>query len=586
MSQIMRSSAAMLEESTKKRMAALGEAAALLSTAEELDEFMTVEDMEKPAYHALKERLDAFTQRSEVMFTYYMRLDRGTDMMRFVVDNVLDPADEPDGLDSPPVAREKGPDLALAGQHYVVDLGSYSDGWDGLLTAWAPVPRADGSPSDLVAGVDMQDVHLKAVNSQAHVLSALLVGCMLAVLAICMLCLRLYQREARQAASASEAKSSFLSRMSHEIRTPMNAIVGLCGMATRAEDMDAIKGFLANIHISSQHLRNIVDDVLDISKIESGKLVLEYTPVSPRQELEQVERIIRPQADAKKLSFTCRLAPELPPAILCDKVHVRQVVINLLSNAVKFTPEGGSVTLDVALLDQRDGKCNLEWRVKDTGIGISEAGRKKIFQAFEQDDISTTRKYGGTGLGLAISKQLVEMMGGHIRLESELGRGSEFIFNIWSEVGRPEDLPTDQSGEEAPRLHVQGKRILLVEDTEINQLIAGDLLKSHGARVEIAENGQVALNAYLANPEKYDVIFMDIQMPVMDGYEATRRIRASGLPNAGRVPIIAMTANVFKEDVDRARAAGMDGHIGKPLDLRLIQETLSQVLGGGPSARV
>ncbi len=568
----------MLEESTKKRMAALGEAVALLATAEELDEFMSVEDMEKPAYRAIKERLDAFARRSEVMFAYYMRLDQGADMMRFVVDNVLDPADDPDGLDSPPVAREKGPDLALAGQSYVVDLGSYSDGWDGLLTAWAPVFRADGSPSGLVAGVDMQDVHLKAVSRHAHVLSALLVGGLLAVLAVCVLCLRLYQREARQAAAASHAKSFFLSRMSHEIRTPMNAIVGLCGMAARAEDMDAVKGYLSNIHISSQHLRNIVDDVLDISKIESGKLVLEYTPVSPRQELDQVEKIIRPQADAKKLNFACRLAPELPPVLFCDKVHLRQVVINLLSNAVKFTPEGGTVTLDVAPLDQRDGKCKLEWRVKDTGIGISEAGRKKIFEAFEQEDISTTRKYGGTGLGLAISRQLVEMMGGQIRVESAPGQGSEFIFNVWAVVGRPEDLPADPGAGETPRLFLQGKRILLVEDVEINQMIAEDLLKGQGAQVEIAENGRVALNAYLAGPEKYDLIFMDIQMPVMDGYEATRRIRASGLENASRVPIIAMTANVFREDVDRAMAAGMNGHIGKPLDLRLIQEALLQML--------
>ncbi|MDL2290488.1 response regulator [Desulfovibrio sp. OttesenSCG-928-F20] len=577
-SKMMLASAQMIEESTKRRMAALSEAASMLVTGEELDLFMNAPDMDKPEYTALKNRLDEFTRRANVMFTYYMRLT-AENKMQFVIDNVLDPAEQ-DGLNSKAVPREAGPDRALLGEVLAVDLGDYSTGWDGLLTAWAPVRYSDGSLSNMVAGVDMQDVFIKEARSNRQALAVLLTVSLVVVLVVCLACMLMYMRKARQSNIASEAKSSFLSRMSHEMRTPMNAIIGLCAMASKSQDMGVIRDYLDNINTASHHLRHVIDDILDISKIESGKMKLSCAPASLRREVEYIKRIIKPQSEAQRQKFTICVDDAVPDWLVYDSTHLRQVVINLLSNAVKFTPEGGQIDLCVKLLENTNSRVNLEWRVRDTGIGIPPQHMGSLFAPFEQADASNTRKYGGTGLGLAISRQLVELMGGAIRVESEQGRGSEFIFNTWLDIAAPgTETAVDKRAENFDQaLNLWGKRILLVEDSDINQMIAVAMLNDYGAEVNTANNGEEGLRAFEAAPDSYDLIFMDIQMPVMDGYEATRRIRASNLLRAGSIPIIAMTANVFKEDVDKAREAGMNGHVGKPLDVEQIRETVHRVL--------
>ena len=469
---MMMSSAGLVEESVKKEMLALSEAAAMLTTPEELAQFTTPADMDKPEYNALKHRLDEFTRRADITFTYYMRLDPETDKMQYVVDNVLDP-EEADGLLSKQVAREDGPNAAMTGTANAVDLGSYSEGWDGLLTAWAPMYYQDGRIANVVAGVDMHDVYIKAMRSNMRTMSAVLITALLAVLLSCLLCLRLYRYEARQAKIANEAKSMFLSQMSHEMRTPMNAIMGFCAMALEAKDGNDVKNYLNNINIASQHLRHVIDDVLDLSKIESGKMVLEFSAVNLRAELDYIFSLLRPQMDAQQHSFTLQVSPDVPEAVYCDNTHVRQVVINLLSNAVKFTPKNGTISLTVSVLNYENDICNLEWRVKDNGIGIDAEGRRRIFSAFEQIDASNTRKYGGTGLGLSIAKRLVEMMHGHIRVDSEPGRGSEFIFNLPMRLANPETVRKNKALTASTKdLDLSGKRILLVEDAEMNQLIA------------------------------------------------------------------------------------------------------------------
>ena len=401
----------------------------------------------------------------------------------------------------------------------------------------------------------------------------------IAILGACFCSLLLYRRKARQALIASEAKSSFLSRMSHEIRTPLNAIMGFCGMAIASDNITKIKDYLRNIDSSSNHLKQIIDDVLDISKIESGKVVLECFPADFPEEINQIENIIRPQADKKNQKFIIDVGKDVPRFIKYDVIHVRQIVVNLLSNAVKFTPAGGTIKLSVSMSAIKENRCNLLWAVEDTGIGITEEEQQKLFRPFEQADISTTRKYGGTGLGLSISKNLVEIMGGRIQLESSVGNGSKFFFDLWLEiVDEHTFIESNITVKSVEAISLDGKHILVVEDVETNQVIIQDILAKYGAEVKIAGNGLEGYNEYIANPDKYSMILMDVQMPVLDGYEATKMIRSSGCESSGAIPIIAMTANVYKEDVEKTKACGMNEHIGKPFDLSQIEQVFTALL--------
>jgi CheY-like chemotaxis protein/nitrogen-specific signal transduction histidine kinase len=406
----------------------------------------------------------------------------------------------------------------------------------------------------------------------------------------------LYSRLAREAMQASTAKSRFLSNMSHEIRTPMNAIIGLCRMAGATADIAEKNRCLAMIGASSRHLLGLVNDILDLSRIESGKMVLENIPTDLRETVNGVSQVVSAQAEAKGLRFTVDVGADIPRRLCCDGTRLGQVLLNLLSNAVKFTPQGGGVALRARRLETTEECCDVEWRVTDTGIGIRREDLARLFRPFEQADASTTRKYGGSGLGLAISRQIVELMGGGIRMESEEGRGSECVFNTPLRIVRdegetgaqapeksppgkspPGKSPPGKSPEETP-LDLGGSRVLLVEDSEINQMIAENALSGFGAKVDIAGNGKEGLDMYLADPGGYLMIFMDVQMPVMDGYAATRAIRASGAFGAASIPVVAMTANVFREDVEQAQAAGMTTHVGKPFEPAQLEKAIRLAL--------
>ena len=575
-STMMISSAKIIEETSKQHLLALSRAAALLVPADHLDRFMKAEDMELQEYKSLNERLIAFNTLSGTEYTYFLRLDEATNRMQFVIDNSVNT----DALSVPPVPRESYPDIALTGKPICVDLGSYSEGWEGYMTAYAPVFYEDGRLSKTIAGVDMLDKHIKTAQQNMRRLSGLLIVSILLALGACLHSLLLYRRKARQALIASEAKSSFLSRMSHEIRTPLNAIIGFCGMSLSSGNMATVKEYLEYIDSSSNHLRQIIDDVLDISKIESGKVVLEYLPAECAREVAKIENIIRPQADKKNQNFEVFLGREVPLFVRCDVVHLRQIIVNLLSNAIKFTPENGTVKFSVTQLETVGNRSKMLWTVEDTGIGITKEQQQSLFQPFEQADISTTRKYGGTGLGLSISKNLVEMMGGTIQIESHAGEGSRFFFALWVDiVGRDSFEEGSDPEEVARKVCLRGEHVLVVEDVETNQIIIQDILEKYGAIVEIAKNGREGYEKYAASPDAYTLILMDIQMPVLDGYAATEMIRASGFGNAGTIPIVAMTANVYREDVEKSLASGMNEHIGKPFDLLQIEQIFVKLLG-------
>jgi PAS domain S-box-containing protein len=375
-----------------------------------------------------------------------------------------------------------------------------------------------------------------------------------------------------QAEQSSRAKSTFLARMSHEMRTPLNAIIGMTTIARSSGEMGKMEYCLSKIDEASVHLLGVINDILDMSKIEAGKFELSSASFNLEQMIRRTAGVMAFKIDEKKQKFVIDLDGGLPEYIISDEQRLVQVLTNLLANAVKFTPSEGTISLSVKKLAEQDNSCTIRMEVADTGIGIAPEQRKKLFSLFEQGDGSIARKYGGTGLGLAIVKSIVELMGGEIGVESEPGKGSVFFFTIPVEKGEnvPAEAPfserKDENTENFPRY--SGYRILLAEDMEINREIVISLLEDTGVIIDCAGNGLQATEMFKASPSNYDMVFMDIHMPEMDGYEATRCIRdferEKGLK---AVPVLAMTANVFREDVEKCITSGMNDHIGKPIDL-------------------
>ncbi|MDR1732010.1 MAG: response regulator [Synergistaceae bacterium] len=515
-----------------------------------------------------------------------------------------------------------------------------------------------------------------------------------------------------KAEQASRAKSEFLSNMSHEIRTPMNAIIGMTAIGKSAPDTVKKDYAFGRIENASTHLLGVINDILDMSKIEANKLELSSEEFSFEKMLQKVAGVINFRVEEKKQRFSVLIDKEIPDMLVGDDQRLAQVITNLLSNAVKFTPEGGLIRLHASLEGMEGDVCVLKVSVVDTGIGISAEQQARLFRSFEQAELGTSRRFGGTGLGLAISKRIVEMMGGRIWIDSDLGRGSNFSFIVRMERGKSRPFPAEgtvkwedlrvlvvdddaevgeyfgeiadrlgfscevaSSGEEALRAIEQenrvfnvyfldwkmpgmdgielsrrirdqqrgnsiiimisaadwnnvevearkagvgkflskplfpssiidvinectgaesslqtadrppekvvswpGRHILLAEDVDINREIVKSLLEPTSVEIDCATNGREAVSMFSENPDRYDMIFMDVQMPEMDGYEATRRIRALDAPRSREIPIIAMTANVFREDVEKCLAAGMNSHVGKPLNLEEVMQKLDEYL--------
>ena len=513
------------------------------------------------------------------------------------------------------------------------------------------------------------------------------------------------------AQKASTAKSDFLSNMSHEMRTPMNAIIGMTTIARNSDDISRKDYCLSRIEDASGHLLSVINDILDMSKIEANKFELSIEKFNFERVLQKVANVIGFRVDEKKQLFTVFIDEKIPQFLIGDDQRIMQVITNLMSNAVKFTPDGGSIQLNAYLVDEKDNACTVKVEVIDTGIGISAEQQSKLFSSFVQAENSTTRKFGGTGLGLAISKHIVEMMGGEIWIRSALGKGSAFSFTFraehardkgegllefgvnwqnmsvlvvddtvetreyFSDIMRRFGSQCDVAGSGSQAIEMiqahgpynlyfvdwkmpemdgielaqqinelgstksivimisaaeweeveyaaknagisrmlskplfpstiadcineclgstnviagtegtidhpvfKGHRILLAEDVEVNREIVLALLEPTELAIDTAENGRIALEMFRDNPDAYDMIFMDVQMPEMDGYTATRNIRALNFPRAREIPIVAMTANVFNEDVEKCLACGMVSHVGKPIDYDRLIESLQLYL--------
>ena len=381
---------------------------------------------------------------------------------------------------------------------------------------------------------------------------------------------------------ASEAKSSFLARMSHEIRTPMNAIIGMVNIARKklhaGGPPDELLTCANQIEISSRHLLGLLNDILDISKIEAGRIELSEDSFALHKLVDSVENIIRPRCDEKNITFTVSVEGlEDAPYLKADSLRLRQVLINLLGNATKFTPELGKIHFRVRQEDKREGERLVSFLVRDNGVGISDEMLKTLFQPFEQGGSHISRAYGGTGLGLSICKSIIEHMGGKISVTSAEGKGSDFSFALWLKEAK--NSPEEEARPGASPVKLAGKRILLADDVEINRIIVIEQLSHLGLDIDQASDGTEAVAMFAESPENfYDLILMDLQMPKMDGYAAAKAIRAMDRPDAGAVPIVALTAYAFKEDVDLVLASGMNGHLAKPLENDKLMEVLETLL--------
>jgi PAS domain S-box-containing protein len=393
------------------------------------------------------------------------------------------------------------------------------------------------------------------------------------------------KQQADAEASAS-AKSAFLSNMSHEMRTPLNAIIGMTTIGKSAHAIDRKDYCFTKIQDASTHLLGVINDILDMSKIEANKFELSPVEFNFEKILQRAVDVVNFRVDEKRQKLAVQIDNAIPQTLITDDQRLAQVIINLLGNAVKFTPEHGSIGIETRFLGEENGLCTIEISITDTGIGISEEQQKNLFKTFQQAEADTSRRFGGSGLGLVISRSIVEMMNGKIWVKSELGKGSVFTFTVQAKKGsyandnQGVDRVPDKQKPDIDGLFA-GRRVLLAEDVEINREIVMALFEPTQLEIDCAENGIEAVRKYSETPDKYDLIFMDVQMPEMDGYEATRRIRAvEAERNFKQIPIIAMTANVFKEDIEKCLDVGMNGHVGKPLNFDEVLGKLKSYLQG------
>jgi signal transduction histidine kinase/CheY-like chemotaxis protein len=383
------------------------------------------------------------------------------------------------------------------------------------------------------------------------------------------------------AQQANKAKSVFLSSMSHDIRTPMNAIVGMTKIAKMdIDNKDKVLNCLNVIDSSGKHLLDIINDILDMSRIESGKLVFTEGEYDLKALVEDIILMSKPLIDEKQQTLDSNLINLSHNVLKSDELKLRQVIINLISNANKFTPKGGHISLTISeTKSTREGYAHIQVEVEDNGIGIPKENQEAIFNPFIREGIAAIHNIEGTGLGLSIVKGIVEAAGGRIWVESEVGKGSKFIFEFVS-LFVDKDSYNKEKRENTnvnTNINCSGVRVLLVEDNEINIMVATQLLEKLGAVVDSATNGSIGYDKFVSSKNnQYDIIFMDVQMPIMNGYEATRAIRESHHEQAKTIPIIAMTADVFAEDIAKAQEIGMNAHLGKPLELSRLCETLNE----------
>ncbi len=383
------------------------------------------------------------------------------------------------------------------------------------------------------------------------------------------------ERALEKSRQATESVSRFFMNMSHEIRTPLNAIIGLNTLARQHTDDPETQRYLEKMRMASDQLLDVINDILDMSRIQNNAMTLEIAPIDVMEHIKQIDTMFSQVAETKHITFTT-VADVRAPYIMGDRKRISQILTNLLGNAVKFTPEGGEVSLEIVEEEHRDGRLSYRTTVRDTGIGMSEEFQETMFTSFARERNDTVSRTQGTGLGLAIVKNLTEMMGGTITCNSKQGEGTEFVLHFeLNEACAPREA---EDAREHSIAQLPGKHLLLAEDNELNREVSTAILEQFGCTVTVAVDGLVALHVVEDSPAgTFDAVLMDMQMPVMNGIEATRRIRSLGDPVRASIPIVALTANAFEQDRQAALEAGMDGHVAKPIDITVLANALAAI---------
>jgi two-component system, sensor histidine kinase and response regulator len=395
-----------------------------------------------------------------------------------------------------------------------------------------------------------------------------------------------------EAHNSSRAKNDLLSHMSHEIRSQLNAVIGMIDIANEEKDIEGVKAYLEKAGEAAKHMLGVISNIIDMPKIDAPKIDAYKLELSDSEfdfgkMMTKVVDVTGIRAQEKHIQITVNVSPDIPSMVICDELRLAQVIINLMTNAIKFTPDNGNVQLNAGKLEEKGDEVTIKIEVVDSGIGISPEQQEKIFSAYNQADRSITKQFDSSGMGLAISKRNIELMQGKIWIESEFGKGAKFIFTLKMKKGKQSAVSATAESTPAPAppvikasdLHLQGYTILAAEDMNFHREVLSMYLKKTGVNIDYAINGKEAVEKFKANPEKYCLILMDIRMPEMNGDEAAKIIRALNVKNAKNIPIIAMTADVFKEDVEKCLSSGMNDHISKPVVPKIILAKLKQYLG-------
>ena len=564
-------------------------------TQEDFLEINTREDMDSSRYKQLQESLNELRTLNSTRYLYTAK--RGADGKLIYLVDGLDLGADDFAYPGTYIEEEMIPyiESALSGEtiysQEIVDTT-----WGHIFTACYPV-RANGGSGDIIGAlcmeIDMESSYRFLEKSNQSSIGVASFAILVAVLTMISWYLayqkqkekdRIQQEELEKTAEAAEAanraKSTFLFNMSHDIRTPMNAIIGYAELAGKhLSDSDKLNEYIKNIQVCGKKMLSIIDNVLELARIENNKAVLEESITKADDSLDSCVIMFRNSIKEKHQELIVDKEIQYP-YLYMDNAHVSEIILNILSNAIKYTGEGGKICCSLKQKPyEKEGWCLLEISVADNGIGISEDFQQHIFESFSRERTSTASGIEGTGLGMGIVKKLVDLMKGTIEVKSKLGEGSTFTVRIPCLIAKQEEISEKRLIKQEDKKSLAGKRILLAEDNDINAEIAMELLKEEGLILERAENGVICVEKLEKAPEGYyDLILMDVQMPDMDGYDATRKIRRLDDPEKAKIPIIAMTANTFSKDRKMALSSGMDDYVSKPVDMNLLVPLLEKYL--------